>query len=148
MKRLSIIMMCFATMALASCDLTRNTTSGNEAKTSGRNTANAILALYNSYRSNGTISMSNANDLTSTLVVATGYTNLRNNQGNADYRRAFAAGMVSAGTGLITSANVERVINTMNGLTGLNVNASNISNSVGTATAVIQLLQALNTTAN
>ena len=147
MKRLSIIMMCFATMALASCDLTRNTTSGNEAQTSGRNTANAILALYNSYRSNGTISMSNANDLTSTLVVATGYTNLRNNQGNADYRRAFASGMVSAGTGLITSANVERV-NTMNGLTGLNVNASNISNSVGTATAVIQLLQALNTTAN
>lgn len=147
MKRLSIIMMCFATMALASCGMMQNTSSNSEAKNSGRNTANAILALYNSYRAHGTISLGNTNDLTSTLVLATGYANLRNNKGNAEYRKQFAAGMVSAGTSLITSANVENVINTMNSLTGLNVNAATISNSVGTATAVIQLLQALNTPA-
>ncbi|MBP5540962.1 MAG: hypothetical protein J6X88_04850 [Bacteroidales bacterium] len=148
MKRLSIIILCFATMAFASCGTTGGASSESAAKTSGRNTANALLSLYNSYRANGTISLSNTADLTSTLVVATGYTNLRSNKGNPDYRKAFAAGMVSAGTNLITSANVENVINTMNGLTGLNVNAATISNSVGTATAIIQLLQALSTPAN
>lgn len=148
MKRLSIIMMCIASMAFASCGSMSSSSSESAAKTSGRNTANAILALYNSYRANGTISLSNSADLTSTLVVATGYTNMRNNRQDPNYRKAFAAGMVSAGTNLITAANVEHVINTMNGLTGLNVNASNISNSVGTATAIIQLLQALNTPAN
>ena len=145
MKRLSIIVLCFATMALASCGTFSGNSSESAAKTSGRNTANAILSLYNSYRANGTVSLANSADLTSTLVLATGYTNLRNNQQDPNYRKAFAAGMVSAGTSLITSSNVEYVINTMNSLTGLNVNPQTISNSVGTATAVIQLLQALNT---
>lgn len=149
MKRFSIIMMCIATMALASCGtMNSNSSSDSAAKASGRSTANALVSLYSSYRTNGTISLSNNNDLTSTLVVATGYTNLRNNQNNPGYRKAFTAGMLSAGTSLITAANVEHLINTMNGLTGLNVNASTISSSVGTATAVIQLLQALNTPAN
>lgn len=145
MKRLSIIVLCFATMVLASCGTFSGNSSESAAKTSGRNTANAILSLYNSYRANGTVSLANSADLTSTLVLATGYTNLRNNQQDPNYRKAFAAGMVSAGTSLITSSNVEYVINTMNSLTGLNVNPQTISNSVGTATAVIQLLQALNT---
>ena len=149
MKRFSIIMMCIATMAFASCGTMKgNSSSDSAAKASGRSTANALVSLYTSYRTNGTISLSNSNDLTSTLVVATGYTNLRNNQNNPAYRKSFTAGMLSAGTSLITAANVENVINTMNGLTGLNVNASTISSSVGTATAIIQLLQALNTPAN
>lgn len=146
MKRLSIIALCFATLAFASCGMTGNTSSDSAAKVSGRNTANAILGLYNSYRANKTINLGNSNDLTNALVLATGYTNMRNNQQDPNYRKAFAAGMVSAGTSLITSSNVEMVINKMNSLTGLNVNAQNISNSVGTATAIIQLLQALNTT--
>lgn len=148
MKRLSIIMMCFATMAFASCNLTNHSTSESAAKASGRNTANALLSLYNSYRTKGTISLSDPNDLASTLVVASGYTNMRSSKGDPTYRKAFAAGMVSAGTSLITSSNVENVINTMNGLTGLNVNAATISSSVNTASAVIQLLQALGSTAN
>ena len=147
MKRLSIIMMCIAAMAFASCGSTSGTTTTDSAaKASGRNTANALITLYNSYRSTGTISLSNPTDLTAALVVATGYTNLRTYNEDANYKKAFAAGMVSAGAGLITSANVNQIINTMNNLTGLNVNAATVSSSVGTATALIQLLQALGTT--
>ena len=147
MKKLSIIILCFATMALSSCGLTQVASTDNAAKASGRSTAQAILGLYNSYRATGTVNLGNQNDLTNALVVATGYTNIRNNTQNAAYKKAFAQGMVSAGAGLITSENVYGIINTMNTLTGLNVNASTISNNVGTATAIIQLLQALNTTA-
>ncbi len=143
MKKFSIIMLCVVSLAFAGCGSTGFTSSDSAAKASGRNTANALLSLYNSYKATGTVSLSNANDLTSALVVATGYTNLRNNKANSDYQKSFAAGMVSAGTSLITSANVNSIINTMNSLTGLNVNAANISNSVGTATAIIQLLQAM-----
>ena len=143
MKRLSIIIMCVAAMAFASCGSTANTTVDSAAKTSGRNTANALITLYNSYRSTGTVSLSNPTDLTAALMIATGYTNMRTYKNDDSYKKAFAAGMVSAGAGLITAANVNQIINTMNNLTGLNVNAATISNNVGTATALIQLLQAL-----
>lgn len=146
MKRFSIIMMCIAAMAFASCSSMGGTSVDSAAKTQGRNTANAIITLYNSYRNTGTVSLSNPTDLTAALMVATGYTNMRSNKENPDYKKAFAAGMVSAGSGLITAANVDNIINTMNSLTGLNVNASTVSNNVGTATAIIQLLQALGST--
>ena len=138
MKRLRIILLCLVATAFVSCS--------GLGSTSVDNTANAIITLYNSYRNTGTVSLSNPTDLTAALMVATGYTNMRSNRENAEYKKAFAAGMVSAGSGLITAANVDSIINTMNSLTGLNVNAATVSNNVGTATAIIQLLQALGST--
>lgn len=151
MKRFSIIMMCLATLALGSCSSTTGSTSSTRtastaaAKDSGKSSAKALISLYNSYKSTGTINLGNPNDLTAALSLATAYTNFRNNQADPDYKKAFATGMVAAGAGLITSANVNSIINTMNNLTGLNVNAATITNSVGTVTAIIQLLQLLGT---
>ena len=151
MKKLSIIMMCLAALAFASCSSTFGSASGTRSNTStvakdnGKTAATSLIALYNSYKSTGTINLGNPTDLTAALTLATAYTNFRNNQQDAAYKKAFATGMVAAGAGLITSANVNTIINTMNNLTGLNVNAATITNSVGTATAIIQLLQALGT---
>lgn len=148
MKKLSIIMMCVATLVFASCGSTlgsANSSTTSAAKASGKSAATSLLSLYGSYKSTGTVNLGNPTDLTAALSLATAYTNFRNNQADPNYKKAFAAGMVSAGAGLITSQNVNTLINTMNNLTGLNVNAATISNSVGTATAIIQLLQALGT---
>ena len=148
MKKLSIIMMCVASLAFVSCGSTSGLSlnSNSAAKDNGKTAATSIIALYNSYRSTGTINLGNPTDLTAALTLATAYTNLRNNQADDNYKKAFASGMVSAGAGLITTSNVNSVINTMVNLTGLNVNAATITNSIGTATAIIQLLQALGTT--
>ncbi len=147
MKRLSIILMCFAALSFVSCSsMGTIAASDSAAKASGQSTATAILGLYNSYKANGTISLSNTADLTNALALATGYTNYRNNQNNSNYKTAFASGMVAAGGSLITSANVNGLINTMNSLTGLNVNAANISKNVNTVTSIITLLNALGTT--
>lgn len=147
MKRLSIILMCVATLAFVACGGSgktgRSTNSDANAKAAGKSTATALINLYNSYKANGTISLSNPVDLTSALTVATGYTSYRTNQASADYKASFAAGMVAAGAGLITTANVNSIINTMNSVTGLNVNAATINNSVNTVTALITLLQVL-----
>ena len=148
MKRLSIIMMCLATLAFSSCGSTLGGATGtasSAAKDNGRAAGASIISLYNSYRSTGTVNLGNPTDLTAALSLATAYTNFRNNQADANYKKAFAAGMVASGAGLITTKNVNSIINTMNNLTGLNVNAATITNSVGTATAIIQLLQALGT---
>ncbi len=146
MKRLSIILMCFAALSFVSCSsLGTIAASDSAAKATGQSTANAILGLYRSYKANGTISLSNTTDLTNALALATGYTGYRNNQTNSSYKTSFAAGMVAAGGSLITSSNVNSVITTMNNLTGLNVNASNISQNVNTITSIITLLNALGT---
>ena len=147
MKKFSIIMMCFATLAFASCSSsslgTSNSASSTAAKDSGKTSARALVSLYNSYKSTGTINLGTPTDLTAALNLATAYTKFRNNQADPNYKKAFATGMVAAGAGLITTANVNTIIDKMNTLTGLNVNAATITNSVGTATAIIQLLQAL-----
>lgn len=150
MKRLSIIMMCFATLALASCSMlggasSTSSTDTSAAKTSGKNTASALVGLYGSYKTNKTINLSNATDIANALILAKGYSAYRANQADPDYKKAFAAGMVASGAGLITNLNVDNVLNTMNGLTGLNVNAANISNSVNTASSIVQLLNVLGT---
>ena len=148
MKKLSIIMMCLAALAFSSCGSTfggATGTASSAAKDNGRAAGASIITLYNSYRSTGTVNLGNPTDLTAALSLATAYTNFRNNQADANYKKSFAAGMVASGAGLITTKNVNSIINTMNNLTGLNVNASTITNSVGTATAIIQLLQALGT---
>ncbi|MCQ2295097.1 MAG: hypothetical protein MJZ67_05535 [Bacteroidales bacterium] len=149
MKKLSIIMMCLAMLAFVSCGSTKNSTSSDAAaKATGRSTATALIGLYNSYRANGTISLSNTVDLTNALVVATGYTSYRQNQANSGYKTSFAAGMVAAGGGLITAANIDGLINTMNNVTGLNVNAATINSNINTVTSLITLLQVLGTAAN
>ena len=144
MKKISILIMCVATLAFASCATMGGASSpSSAARDNGRAAGASIISLYNSYRSTGTVNLGNPTDLTAALSLATAYTNYRNNQADANYKKAFASGMVAAGAGLITTKNVTSIINTMNNLTGLNVNASTITNSVGTATAIIQLLQAL-----
>ena len=115
MKRLSILIICFATLAFASCSSTMGSgTASSAAKDNGRAAGASIISLYNSYRSTGTVNLGNAADLTAALGLATAYTNFRNNQADPNYKKAFAAGMVSAGAGLITTANVNNLINTMN----------------------------------
>ena len=103
MKKLSIIMMCVASLAFVSCGSTSGLSlnSNSAAKDNGKTAATSIIALYNSYRSTGTINLGNPTDLTAALTLATAYTNLRNNQADDNYKKAFASGMVSAGAGLI-----------------------------------------------
>lgn len=148
MKRLSIIMMCFAALALASCSSlmgagSSSSTDTSTAKNSGKNTAAALVGLYGSYKANNTINLSNANDIANALILAKGYSAYRSNSADPNFKKAFAAGMVAGGAGLITNLNVDNVLSTMTNLSGLNVNAANISKSVNTASSIVQLLSVL-----
>lgn len=141
-------MMCFAALAMTSCSaLTGSGSSASSdtsaAKSSGKNTAAALVGLYGSYKTNNAINLSNASDIANALILANGYTAYRSNSNDPAYKKAFAAGMVAGGAGLITNLNVETVLSTMTNLTGLNVNATNISKSVNTASSIVQLLNVL-----
>lgn len=146
MKKIALFLACIVAVAMmASCGSSSNVASSDAAAVaSGAACGKALTGLYTSYNATGTISLTNANDLSNALTVATAYTQLKNNKSNEAYKKSFCSGMVSAGMGLITTANATTIMNKMLALTGLsNVNAQNIAQKAETVSALITLLNAL-----
>jgi hypothetical protein len=148
MKRLSIILVCFATMAFTSCSIFGSAASSNTAaQTMGQTCGSAILGLYNSYKATGSVSLTYGNNLTNALALATCYTQIKANASNSSYRNAFATGLVMSSAGLITNQNSNAFINALLMCSGLaNVSSSNSTqqNQQATTTATTTLFQAVN----
>lgn len=146
MKRLSILLMSVAILALGSCKLTKSVSASDSAAVmSGKQCAIASNSLYNTYKSTGKLDLSNNTNVTNILTVITSYNQLKENKNNTSYRKAFAKGAASAGTQLITSANSERFIDALLNCTALNgVTAQNIQQKAQTASTIITLFNALN----
>ena len=146
MKRLSVLLVCFATLALTSCSLFNAASSSNTvAKASGQTCGTAVQGLYGAYRSTGNIDLSNATNLNNALALATSYANLKQNKDNADYRQAFTSGLIASSAGLITSANATAFVDKLLATSGLaNVNSQNIAQTASTAVAIVNLLKVVN----
>ena len=146
MKRLGILLACFATLALTSCSLFSAAASSNTvAKASGQNCGAAVQGLYGTYKGTGNIDLSNPTNLNNALALATSYANLKQNKDNADYRKAFTAGLIASSAGLITNGNAAAFVDTMLATAGLsNINSQNIAQTAATASAIISLLKVVN----
>lgn len=146
MKRLGILLACFATLALTSCSLFNSAASSNTvAKASGQNCGTAVQGLYGTYKSTGNIDLSNPTTLNNALALATSYANLKQNKDNAEYRQAFTSGLIASSAGLLTSSNAAAFVDKMLATAGLaNINSQNIAQTAATASAIISLLKVIN----
>lgn len=146
MKRLGILLACFATLALTSCSLFSAAASSNSvAKASGQNCGTAVQGLYGAYKSTGNIDLSNATNLNNALALATSYANLKQNKDNSEYRQAFTSGLIASSAGLITSSNAAAFVDKMLATAGLaNINSQNIAQTAATAAAIVSLLKVVN----
>lgn len=145
MKQLRLLLVCFATLAVASCSLFNSATSSDPvAMAAGQSCGVAVQGLYSSYQNTGTINLANPNDLNNTLVLAGAYTTLKQNKDNKSYKNAFASGLVASSAGLITTATANKFIDKLLATSSLgNVNAQNITETAATAAAVITLINTL-----
>lgn len=145
MKRLSILIMSVAVLALASCSSLQKAVSGGDAAAlTGQQCAVATNALYKTYKSTGKIALTDANNVSNILVVVTSYNQLKSHKGDANYRKSFTKGAIAAGTGLITANNGEAFTNALLNASGLSgVNAANVQQKVQTASTIITLFNAL-----
>ena len=145
MKRLGLIMTFVATLAMTSCGALSSASSSNSvAKASGQACGMAVQNLFGTYRSTGTVDLSNPTNLNNALALATAYSTLKQNKGNEDYRKAFTSGLIASSAGLITSANATAFIDKMLATTGLsNLNTQNITQTAATAAAIVTLLKTL-----
>lgn len=146
MKKIALLFVAVATMFMTSCGGLKSTTTQNAAATAaGSACGAAVSGLYKSYKATGNINLATTNDLTNALAVATAYSQLRANSGNAAYKKAFAAGLVAGSAGTITTATATSFMNSLLATAGLaGVNANNIASKVETASAIVTLLRALN----
>ncbi len=131
MKRLSIILLSFATLALASCSALGGAASNSLAQATGQTCGSAILGLYTSYKATGTINLTNTTNLANAIALATCYTQIKQNKDDANYRKGFSRGLIASSAGLITNQNVSNVVNTLltlNGLSGI-TNANTTTNT-------------------
>lgn len=145
MKKISIILMCVATLAFASCSALSNAASNDAtAAATGRSCATSLISLYQSYKSVGKIDLTNPLNLSNAIVVASAYTQLKQNKGNESYRKAFTSGMISAGAGVITNSNADAITTALSNSTGLtNLNAQNANQSAQSASSILSLMKAM-----
>ena len=147
MKRLSILMVCFATLAFTSCGLLGAASSSNTAATAvGQTCGSAILGLYNSYKATGTLNLTTGNNLANALALATCYTQIKANASNSSYRKAFANGLILSSAGLINNQNVNTFINALlmaNGLSNMSSSNTAQQNQQAGGGAALSLIRAL-----
>lgn len=138
MKRLAILFVCAATFAFASCGMLGAGAGNTAAQALGQTCGSAVLGLYNSYKSTGTIDLTNANNLTNALALATCYTQLRQNKDNSTYRNAFTSGLILSSAGLITNQNAGNFVSALLGAQQLgNINQNSSSSQVSTTTPTL-----------
>lgn len=143
MKKIGIIMMFVAMLGATSCSSLTSATDAT-AVASGATCGKALVSLNNSKKA-GTLSITNPTDLSNMLVVINAYNGLKANKENASYKRSFTTGMVTGGSGVITTAMATNLTNSLLNATGLDgVNTSNIAQKAQTVGTILQLLNALN----
>ena len=145
MKRISILIMCIATLALTACSSISSAASGNTvANASGQACGTAVQGLYGSYKNTGKVDLTNTTNLNNALVLATAYTNLKQNKDNSDYRKAFTTGLIASSAGLITQANAATFVDKLLAMSGLgNINTQNVTQTAATVAAIVALLNVL-----
>lgn len=145
MKRLAILFVCVATLAMTSCDMLGAGASNTVAQSLGQTCGTAVLGLYQSYKNTGTIDLTNANNLTNALALATVYTQLRQNKDNNTYRNAFTSGLILSSAGLITNQNAGNFISALLGTQQLGtINSSSSTSQVNKTTpAIVNLVKSV-----
>lgn len=138
--------MCVAAFAMTSCGMMQSAAGSNvAAQATGKACGTAVQGLYSSYKNTGKVDLTYGNNLTNALALATAYTELQQNKGNAAYRKAFTSGLIASSAGLITSANAAPFVDKLMASVGLsNLTTEKVTQTAATAAAIITLLNALN----
>lgn len=145
MKKIGLLLMCFATLAMTSCGMLQSAASSDPvAMTAGQTCGTAVRGLYSAYSDTKTIDMTNATNLSNALALASAYTAINQNKDNAAYRKAFTAGLVASSAGLLTKGTANTFVDQLLGATGLSgLNSSNIAQKANTVSTIVNLLQTL-----
>ncbi|MBQ1732931.1 MAG: hypothetical protein II037_12055, partial [Bacteroidales bacterium] len=116
--------------AFASCNSTSNVSSSNTvAKTAGTSCGSSLVNLYKSYKAAGNkVNMNDSNVLTNAIALSTSIAGLKQNGKDTNYRKAYIAGMVLGGAGILTETKAgpiyDGLVTSANALSGINTSST------------------------
>lgn len=130
MKKSIFLMIFAAAFAFASCGSMSNVASSDAvAKTAGTSCGSSLVNLYRSYKAAGNkVNMNDASVLTNAIALSTSISGLKQNGKDSNYRKAYIAGMLLGGSGILTetkAANVyDGLVTSTNALSNINTSSS------------------------
>ena len=145
MKKSVLFIILAVAFAFASCNSTSNVSSSNTvAKTAGTSCGSSLVNLYKSYKAAGNkVNMNDTNVLTNAIALSTSIAGLKQNGKDTNYRKAYIAGMVLGGAGILTETKAgpiyDGLVTSANALSGINTSSS-ASTLTGAANALTTIL--------
>ena len=116
--------------AFASCSSMSNVASSDTvAKTAGTSCGSSLVNLYKSYKAAGNkVNMNDSNVLTNAMALSTSIAGLKQNGKDTNYRKAYIAGMVLGGAGILTETKAgpiyDGLVTSANALSGINTSST------------------------
>ena len=152
MRKISFIALLFTVLVYVSCGTVsnvpnNNTNNNNSAATEAGKGCGTVLAnLHSQYKASGKLDMNNSTTLLNIVELGTYYTVLKEHKADANYKNAFAAGLVTGSTGLIASNISLSTVSSLLALSGIsNVTSSTLSSSAEAITTASELINILKT---
>ncbi|MBQ1606075.1 MAG: hypothetical protein IJK62_05655 [Bacteroidales bacterium] len=130
MKKSVLFIILAVAFAFASCNSTSNVSSSNTvAKTAGTSCGSSLVNLYKSYKAAGNkVNMNDSNVLTNAIALSTSIAGLKQNGKDTNYRKAYIAGMVLGGAGILTETKAgpiyDGLVTSANALSGINTSST------------------------
>ncbi len=130
MKKSVLFIILAVAFAFASCNSTSNVSSSNTvAKTAGTSCGSSLVNLYKSYKAAGNkVNMNDTNVLTNAIALSTSIAGLKQNGKDTNYRKAYIAGMVLGGAGILTETKAgpiyDGLVTSANALSGINTSST------------------------
>jgi hypothetical protein len=145
MKKSIFFIILAVAFAFASCSSMSNVASSDTvAKTAGTSCGSSLVNLYKSYKAAGNkVNMNDSNVLTNAIALSTSIAGLKQNGKDTNYRKAYIAGMVLGGAGILTETKAgpiyDGLVTSANALSGINTSSS-ASTLTGAANALSTIL--------
>ena len=130
MKKSVLFIILAVAFAFASCGSMSNVASPDTvAKTAGTSCGSSLVNLYKSYKAAGNkVNMNDTNVLTNAIALSTSIAGLKQNGKDTNYRKAYIAGMVLGGAGILTETKAgpiyDGLVTSANALSGINTSST------------------------
>ena len=139
----------FLTIALAGFTACKNNgdVSGDDGSSAGQSTGSALVGLYNNYKSDGKVDMTNLSNIANIASLAANVTDIKNAEKGTNYYTTFATGLISGSLNHVTNSTVDNVISGLTAvdygtLTDKSASAGEkTSSALGSLVNVLNLLQ-------
>ncbi|MCK9611815.1 MAG: hypothetical protein M0R16_02815 [Bacteroidales bacterium] len=146
MKKIGIISLVAVVIFIASCTTVSNVANSDAGATATGTACGKVLAsMYSQYKSTGKIDMGSTTTISNIVQLGTYVAALKNNRNSTTYKQAFAAGLVTGSTGLVTTGNSTAVMNALLNLTGLSGYSSTVASTstqaINIASGLVNLFQ-------